>query len=354
MADTEIEVDDLDSPITIEIEDILDKAEAEAEKIQTAAPTPLPSAVEDAAARLQKALDAEKSARQAAESNAASERAARMRAEERANTQADEAKRYQEQSSSHELNFVNSGIESAKSILAASQREFERAMEAGEFAKAAAANAQIGTATAQLHHLETTKGTIESRQKNPPQTGAIESSSAFDNFVNSLSPRSQAWMRAHPECAPVELGGSQQKHDQMLAGHYKARAQGIPVDSDDYFRAIDESTGYRQPPEPLTPVSAASKIVPAEEAEQPRRPPTPSAPPSRDPPSSPGRTVRSVTLTTAQREAARFSRPDLTQKGPEGIKQAERLYAIELMKVKNENRANLDKETAMRMKIDAY
>ena len=116
----------------------------------------------------------------------------------------------------------------------------------------------------------------------------------------------------------------------MMLGHETASHGGIPLESDDYFRTIEEKVGIR------TPVSAAAEITPAvvETAPKPKPKPAPSAPVNRDVPAASGaRTTRSVTLNKDQREAAKLSFPHLTEKEAFGI------YARNLLELEAEGKS---------------
>jgi hypothetical protein len=219
----------------------------------------------------------------------------------------------QEQVEDRELTIINSGIESAKREVEAYETENRTALEAGDFVKASAAHTKLSRAAAALDRLEDAKASYEAGARKTPTTeGRVEAPAAstgtpFEQYVVGFSPRAQAWLRAHPECAPATVGGNTVSNAKMMAGHWAALGAGVQEGSDDYFRVIEEHTGYRAPAR-----AADAEDVPATPQKKPVRQAQPSAPPTRDPPAGNGqRTTRSVTLTKDQQEAAKISWPNL-------------------------------------------
>jgi hypothetical protein len=316
--DAEIEVDD-DGEVTVDVTDNPDLAEETPKpepKLQVqVTQKPDKSAVDDAAAALTaatKTAETERAARVAAEQTAQNERSARLAAEEARRAQEEEAASLRERADNSELTAVTSGIEAAKQQQEAAQREFERAMEAGEFPKASAAQVALSKSAAQIDRLEAEKVRLELAPKRPVTEGRVEApGNSFDKYVAGFTPRSQAWLRSHPECAVPQVGGDPVKNASMMEGHYAAIRAGYTLESDDYFRTIEEKLGLR------TPVSAAAEVTPAVVEPKPTPKPRaqPSAPVNRDVPAASGnRTTRSVTLNKDQREAAKLSFPHLTDK----------------------------------------
>jgi hypothetical protein len=332
--DTTIEVPD-DGIIEIDVSDNPDLAAEPEPKPVVAASKPKTAAVDEAAAALTaatKTAESERTARLAAEQTAQTERNARLAAEEARRAQEEETTSLRERADNSELTAVTSGIEAAKQSQEAAQREFERAMEAGEFPKASAAQVSLSRAAAQIDRLEAEKVKLEAAPKRATTEGRVEAKptgSQFDQYVSGFTPRSQNWLRAHPECVAPAVGGDTQKNAKMMKGHYAAIEAGHALESDDYFRVIEESLGIR------TPVSAAAEVTPAVVEARPKSTPKaqPSAPVNRDVPAASGaRTTRSVTLNKDQREAAKLSFPHLPEKEAYGI------YARNLLELEAEGK----------------
>jgi hypothetical protein len=304
MADTVVEVPDEDT-VTIDVTDTPELADTPKKEVARSRS----ASVDQAADELTKATkdyEAERTARLAAEQSAESERRARFAAEQEKNQRDEELAALKERADSSELTVVTSKIESAKQQQEAAQKEFERAMEAGEFSKAGAAQVALAKATAQLDRLEEDKTRIESAPKRSTTEGRVEArGTTFEQYLSNFSPKSQAWLRLHPDCVHPSVGGDEVKNDKMMAGHHLAKSQNIKPESDDYFRIIEETLGIRSP------VSAAAEVTSAGESKKTSKPP-PSAPPSRDTnEATGGRQTRSVTLNANQREMALMSYPHL-------------------------------------------
>src|SRR6266571_1694187 len=86
--------------------------------------------------------------------------------------------------------------------------------------------------SARLLQLENGKSALEKAPK--PIARAV--TDPIDEFAGRLSPRSGAWVRAHPEFVR-----DPQKNRQMLAAHELALARGIAADTDDYFESIEDT-----------------------------------------------------------------------------------------------------------------
>jgi hypothetical protein len=334
--DAVIEIED-EGTVTVDVTDhpdlAVDPVEPEPKPVVTA-PKPKTPAVDEAAAALTaatKTAETERAARLAAEQTANSERQARLAAEEARRVHEEENESLRERAGNSELTAVTSGIEAAKQAQEAAQREFERAMEAGEFPKASAAQVALSRAAAQIDRLEADKIRLESAPKRPVTEGRVEApaGSPVEKYLAGFSPKSQSWLRSHMDCLPPALGGNRVKHAAMMLGHETAGDSGIPLESDDYFRTIEEKVGLREP------VSAAAVVTPAEEATPKSKAAKvqPSAPVNRDVPAASGaRTTRSVTLNKDQREAAKLSFPHLPEKEAFGI------YARNLLDLESEGK----------------
>lgn len=263
-----------------------------------------PSAADEAAAVLTQSLQTAEEGRRAAEATALAERQARTATERTLAQREQEAQELRETAASAELQTITTGIENANRSVEALTGEIERAAEAGDFKAQAVAQAKLARAAAAVDRLEAEKSAME-RKPAPSTEGRVAEShgTPFEQYVSRFPPKAQSWLRAHPDCVPVEYGGNAVKNATMMAGHFDALAQGLTEGSDDYFRVIEERGGYRAP------VSAAAEVTPAGERGAPKPPqrrPAPSAPVSRDTEAT-GAQTRSVRLTPQQQEVALFS-----------------------------------------------
>jgi hypothetical protein len=267
-----------------------------------------------------KAREQAESSRRAAEATAMAERQRAEAAQRLADQRGQEARSYRDQAESTRLVVINTGIESATREVAAYQDEYARAMEAGEFTKAASANAKLSKASAALDRLETDKATFEANVVRGGTTeGRVEvpqvsTEPPFEQYVKGFAPVAQAWLRQHPECVPAFAGGDAVANAKMMLGHETAVRKGLTQGSDAYFQTIEEHTGHRQPvvntTQTTSPTSSAAEVTEAGTTarQQTRAAATPSAPVTRDPPGPGGVPTRqSVRLTPEQQEVALMS-----------------------------------------------
>lgn len=348
------EVSDVNSTLPEEPDDSVVEVKSEGEKKPRIRQTKTELA--DATEALQQAVTAAESARHAAEATAQSERNRADQATRVAQQREQEARSYQTQAEDRQLAIISNGIEAAKRELDSATQEQQRAYESGEFAQATAAGARMAKAAAALDRFETSKVDYESRPKRQPvhqdDPGQQQpSGNALDQYLSSVGPRAQAWLRLHPECVPSQFGGDRVSNAKAMRGHNDAVARGVAEGSDDYFKILEEHIGYRTAPVSDAAVtSGASAITPAQESDnpvpQPRRQtpqpraPMPSAPVSRDAPGPSGATAsRTVRLTPQQQEIALIS---FSQKQGETDdtfrKRAFSSYASELVRATSEGK----------------
>ena len=200
-------------------------------------------------------------------------------------------------------------------ILLAQGKIFLRFFRIIGFEKVAEVQTRLAKASAALDRLEAKKVDYESTQQARPTTeGAvieqqpIVQANPFERYISGMDPPAQTWLRAHPECAPTAVGGNGDMNAKMMRGHYDALARGFPANSEQYFRVIDESAGFRKP-------EVAAEEAHGSEQQKPKpqqRQAQPSAPPSREPPGAQQTgSTRTVRLDKDEQDAARFSFPNL-------------------------------------------
>lgn len=241
---------------------------------------------EEALGNLQKQLDSERTLRVAAESRANESAKAEARARgERQETQVD---------------FVKGAIARLSGEGDALELKYAEHAAAGDWAAAGKVQRQMGKNEAELLQLQNGLKRLEAEPKPVPRTAA----DPVEDAVSTMTPKSAAWVRAHPEFVRDPA-----KFNRMLAAHSMALADGHPVESPGYFASIETLLG-------VTPAAATPREDPESnlttgddavtEAAKPKGGRTgaaPAAPPSRSgagPGSKPGR----VTLTPQQVEMA--------------------------------------------------
>ena len=236
-------------------------------------------AAEDGIEELRKQLAAEKTRRELAE---------RERTE--AQTQVFKAKAEVEDTNLH---LINNAIQAVKSNSASLKSDYAKAMAAGNYDRAADVQMEMSSNQAKLLQLESGKQAMAERPKQAaPVADPVEA------LARQLTPRSAAWVRAHPECAT-----DQRLYNKMLAAHNMTQADGIQPDSAAYFDAVEHYLGYKGAPprdDEDDGTDVAAKVVQ-------RRVSPASAPVSRSGTST-STTPRSVRLSEEEREAARLSK----------------------------------------------
>jgi hypothetical protein len=149
-----------------------------------------------------------------------------------------------------QLDTILSGIAAAQAEVSAAEQAYAIAFEAGDGAAIARATRQMTTSGTRLQRLEEAKGDIEDGIKARPKPGAEpqqqprqpqRSADPVEEFTKGMSSRSAAWVKAHPECVTDE-----KKYKKMMAAHAVALADDIEVDSDEYFRRIEEQVGAKK------------------------------------------------------------------------------------------------------------
>ena len=336
--DITIDVDDLDT-IQVEVEEPQPKPKADPKtKVARVRLDPDPQTSVDNQEALRKAQEAVR----AAEATAASERA-RADAAERARLAAQQqAEQTAQRAQLSEVALIDSSIASAQAELEAQREAYVRAAEAGEFGKMGEIQVKIARAASALDRLEGQKSTIEVRSAEGSVREPL-ATSAEDKFLGQFTPAAQSWLRQHRDCWPPEYGGDRTKHNKMLAGHYDAQAQNIPLNSPEYFELIESHLGsaggtYTTASAKVDPTHArqhTSRAAEVSQADTSRRQAVPAAPVSRDAVDAGGNSQgsrRSVTLTRAQQEAAEFTFPHLSKS------QAHGQYALGLIEAMAEGK----------------
>ena len=142
---------------------------------------------------------------------------------------------------SSQLDTVLTGIAAAETEANAAEAQLAIAIEAGDAAAQARANRAIATATSRLDRLKEAKDdleqTVKTTKKPPGQQQTAQRQPPADPveaFTQGMSPRSAAWVKAHPECVT-----DRKLNARMLAAHNLALADDIAVDSDEYFERIE-------------------------------------------------------------------------------------------------------------------
>jgi hypothetical protein len=143
---------------------------------------------------------------------------------------------------SSQLDTVLSGLAAAEAESKSAKQAMVTAHEAGDFVAVADAQERIADARARVQRLQEAKADLEDSTKRKPDEqvrrqpqrdeGTVD---PVETFARGMSQRSAAWIRSHPECIT-----DPKLNARMLAAHNLAIADDVKVDSDEYFRRIDD------------------------------------------------------------------------------------------------------------------
>ena len=174
---------------------------------------------------------------------------------------------------SSQLDTVLSGIAAAETEASAAEAAYATAFEAGDGAAMARAQRAMAGAVSRQQRLTEAKEDLEDAakqqtsrakrtQEEAPQGRRQPPADPIDAFTAGMTPKSVAWVRAHPEVV-----SDPKLNARMLAAHNLAVADDVTVESEEYFRRIEEG---------VKPVVRAQEKKPA--ADGGRRPSSAAAP----------------------------------------------------------------------------
>lgn len=164
-----------------------------------------------------------------------------------------------------QLDTVLSGIQAAEAEATSAEQAFIAAAEAGDFAAQARAQRKISAAETRIQRLTEAKGDLEDVKATKPgprmetRPEPRHEVDKVEQFAKTMSPRSAAWIRSHPDCVT-----DNKKNARMLAAHNLAIADDIAVDSDEYFKRIEAGVEQKSPV-----TKAADPVVPAANGKRP-------------------------------------------------------------------------------------
>ena len=169
---------------------------------------------------LRRQLDAEKAARAAAEQKL-----------HQANREAHNARSEADETN---LQLVINAIDTVNRDMELLGHAHTQAMQNGDFERATKIQREMSANEAKLLQLNNGRKAMEEAPRQPePAAPPVDQVEAF---ASQLSPRSADWVRKHPEFVR-----DPRLNSKMIAAHNLAVADGIPADTDEYFRAIEET-----------------------------------------------------------------------------------------------------------------
>lgn len=169
---------------------------------------------------LRRQLDAEKAARAAAEQKL-----------HQANREAHIARSEADETN---LQMVINAIDTVNRDIELLGNDHTQAMQNGDFERATKIQRKISANEAALLQLNNGRKAMEEAPRQPEPAAPVLDQ--VEAFASQLSLRSADWVRKHPEFVR-----DPRLNSKMIAAHNLAVADGIPADTDEYFRAIEET-----------------------------------------------------------------------------------------------------------------
>jgi len=205
--------------------------------------------------------------------------AAREDAERRAAEAANQAASSHRDKIEADIALVDNAIATVKSNQANAKVRYAEALAVGDFTLVAEINEEMVQNAEHLRIFTQGKQGLEDAKRSTP---TVQHSSSVEQVASAMTPKSAAWIRAHPEFA-TDKG----KFDQMIAAHNLAVARRLEPESPEYFRFVERTLEIDSGGEPTGTTRAASysadtaqqdtaKAVGGRQASAP-----PAAPPSR-------------------------------------------------------------------------
>ena len=181
----------------------------------------------------------------------AAETKRREDAERFANERANEATKAKTEVVDSQHQLILNTIESVKSKGDQLEAQLEAAQNEGDNKKAAALFRQLAKVEADLNQLDNARMSVEAQQKAPkvqPTEGRVRVAPVdpVEALAGQLSPKSAAWVRAHPDCATDDS-----LFHEMIAADKRALRAGLKADTPEYFQFIEKRLGFSKEEEPV-------------------------------------------------------------------------------------------------------
>lgn len=181
------------------------------------------------------------------------ERAARIQAEQQTAQAQAQVRQASSTVEDTNLTLVKTAIENTKGERERLKASYANAMSQGDYAIAADIQQAMADAAARLLQLENGKDAMEQQAKQPKQQ-PIPVHERAEHLARQLTPRSAAWVRAHPQYAESDT-----LYTEMIKAHNQITAGGIPADTDEYFRGVEGILGIGTAEAPLSAAAAPTQ-----------------------------------------------------------------------------------------------
>lgn len=215
------------------------------------------------AAALRQERDASENARQAAEQRAREAAGAA----ERARQEASEAR---ERAGSSEAETIAQGIKAEEAESATALRDYTAAMETGNFAEAAKAQQRMARAEGRIARLDEARSEIEARAQAQPRTEQprreaptqpTQPADRVDALIAKCSAPTAAWFAAHRDWAAAMADPTpSQKGYRLTAAHNDALANGVALDTPEYFAHVERYIGLKTETKTATTTRRTSSV----------------------------------------------------------------------------------------------
>ncbi len=197
---------------------------------------------------------------------AEAERNARQQAEAYAYEQAQKAQYAQYDAEGNRLQTYINAIEATEQAASNAERAYADAMASGDYAAAGRAQRAMASAEAHLLRLQNEKAQAEQyieslrtegRVQAPPRQTfdpMPQTQDPIEQMAARLTPKSAAWLRAHPEAA--------NNVSKLTAAHSSAvEFEGLTPETPEYFRYVEEKLGISQPQKaPVKKIMASAPV----------------------------------------------------------------------------------------------
>ena len=177
---------------------------------------------------------------------AEAERNARQQAEQYAYQQAQQAFTARAEAQDSNLRTIMNAIAADEQVAANAERIYADAMASGDSALAAKAQREMARVEARLLQLENGKRALEERlqtaegrvgEPEMPRFAPQQSMDPVEAVARQLTPKSAAWIRAHPEAAT--------QIEKLTAAHSAAvQLKGYEPESPEYFKYVEKQLGF--------------------------------------------------------------------------------------------------------------
>jgi hypothetical protein len=223
--------------------------------------------------------------------------------EQRARTAEADSARAKIEVKGSQLETVKSTLSALTTANDALDKQAADLMAAGDFPGAQKLNREVAKNEAKILQLENAKTMLEKQAKETSTTAG----DPVEELAAQLTPRSAAWVRAHPEFAR-----DNRKYTQMLAAHNLVTGYGVKADTDEYFSEIEKALRIEAPAPKATNGSGEHQEVvlddPMSDAARPTKKAAPaSAPVSRSGNATGNNRANVVTLSPEEIEIAKLN-----------------------------------------------